>query len=49
MLARSTPGIVFPKVTLDGGRTCETVGNHKLRVDDHALWIDPDDTGHFLI
>jgi photosystem II stability/assembly factor-like uncharacterized protein len=37
------------KVTLDGGKTWTTVGNDNRHVDDHALWIDPDDTSHFLI
>lgn len=35
--------------TEDGGSTWRPVGNNKRHVDDHALWIDPDDTKHFLI
>jgi len=35
--------------TEDGGKTWQRVGNNKRHVDDHALWIDPDDTKHFLI
>ena len=35
--------------TLDGGKTWTPVGNNKRHVDDHAMWIDPDDTRHFLI
>jgi photosystem II stability/assembly factor-like uncharacterized protein len=35
--------------TEDGGKTWKQVGNNRRHVDDHALWIDPDDTKHFLI
>lgn len=35
--------------TEDGGKTWKPVGNNKRHVDDHALWIDPQDTRHFLI
>jgi photosystem II stability/assembly factor-like uncharacterized protein len=37
------------KVTLDGGKTWTTVGNNQRHVDDHALWIDPQDTKHLYI
>ncbi|MCK9424087.1 MAG: hypothetical protein M0Q38_15995 [Bacteroidales bacterium] len=37
------------QVTEDGGKTWRPVGNNKRHVDDHAMWIDPDDTRHFLI
>ncbi|MFO8128432.1 MAG: hypothetical protein R6T99_00830 [Bacteroidales bacterium] len=37
------------KVTEDGGKTWKRVGNKSRHVDDHALWIDPEDTEHFLI
>jgi photosystem II stability/assembly factor-like uncharacterized protein len=37
------------QVTLDGGKTWKSVGNNDRHVDDHALWIDPADTEHFLI
>ncbi|MBN2634084.1 MAG: hypothetical protein JXR66_11035 [Bacteroidales bacterium] len=37
------------QVTLDGGRTWSSVGNNQRHVDDHALWIDPDETQHFYI
>ena len=36
-------------LTEDGGKTWKRLGNNKRHVDDHALWIDPDDTKHFLI
>ncbi|MEN8224306.1 MAG: glycosyl hydrolase, partial [Bacteroidota bacterium] len=35
--------------TLDGGKTWKSLGNNGRHVDDHALWIDPDDTEHFMI
>jgi photosystem II stability/assembly factor-like uncharacterized protein len=35
--------------TEDGGKTWTPVGNNKRHVDDHAMWIDPDCTKHFLI
>jgi photosystem II stability/assembly factor-like uncharacterized protein len=37
------------KVTVDGGKTWSSLGNNKRHVDDHAIWIDPKDTEHFLI
>lgn len=37
------------KVTVDGGKTWKNLGNDNRHVDDHALWIDPYDTSHFLI
>jgi photosystem II stability/assembly factor-like uncharacterized protein len=37
------------KVTVDGGKTWTNLGNDNRHVDDHALWIDPHDTSHFLI
>jgi photosystem II stability/assembly factor-like uncharacterized protein len=37
------------QVTLDGGKTWNAIGNNQRHVDDHALWIDPDDTKHFYI
>jgi len=37
------------KVTVDGGKTFRDLGNKNRHVDDHALWIDPNDTRHLLI
>ena len=37
------------KVTLDGGKTWNSIGNNSRHVDDHAMWIDPDNTDHFMI
>jgi photosystem II stability/assembly factor-like uncharacterized protein len=36
-------------VTEDGGKTWKSLSNNKRHVDDHAMWIDPDDTKHFFI
>ena len=37
------------RVTMDAGKTWKTISTNGRHVDDHALWIDPTDTGHFLI
>jgi len=36
-------------VTDDGGKTFKAMGEKDKHVDDHALWIDDDDTDHYLI
>lgn len=36
------------QVTEDGGRTFRSIQGRSTHVDNHALWIDPDDTGHIL-
>ena len=35
--------------TEDGGKTWKSLGLNNRHVDDHAFWIDPADTKHFLI
>lgn len=40
---------VVSKVTVDGGKTWKPIGNNARHVDDHAFWIDPSDTKHFMI
>lgn len=35
--------------TEDGGKTWKAIGNNKRHVDDHAFWVDPSNTKHFLI
>lgn len=37
------------KFTKDGGKTVENVGEKWKHVDNHAVWIDPDDTRHLLV
>jgi photosystem II stability/assembly factor-like uncharacterized protein len=39
----------FTMVTEDGGKTFNRLGYAAKHVDEHALWIDPDDTDHLLI
>jgi photosystem II stability/assembly factor-like uncharacterized protein len=38
----------YMMVTQDGGRTWARAGERHKHVDNHALWIDPDDTRHLL-
>jgi len=35
--------------TTNGGKTWTRLSNSGRHVDDHALWIDPEDTDHFII
>ena len=37
------------QVTEDGGRTFRRLGERNKHVDNHVVWIDPDDTEHLLI
>jgi len=37
------------QVTHDGGKTWHALGNNHRHVDDHAMWVDPQHTNHFLI
>lgn len=39
----------YTVVTTDGGKTWTRLGNKNRHVDDHAMWIDPHNTGHILI
>jgi len=39
----------FSHVTLDGGKTWNPLSTKDRHVDDHAMWIDPDDSNHFII
>lgn len=36
------------KVSVDGGRTFNNVGEDNKHVDNHCLWINPDNTNHLL-
>jgi photosystem II stability/assembly factor-like uncharacterized protein len=40
---------VFLKVTDDAGKTFRNLGERFKHVDNHAMWIDPDDTAHYLV
>ncbi|MEP7164321.1 MAG: hypothetical protein ABI741_06490 [Ferruginibacter sp.] len=39
---------VYNKVTDDGGKTWRNLGEKNKHVDNHFLWIDPDNTNHLL-
>lgn len=39
----------YLRVTEDGGKTLKIVGNKNRHVDDHVVWIDPDNTNHFFV
>ena len=40
---------VFLKVSDDAGKTWRNLGERYKHVDNHALWVDPDDTSHYLV
>jgi len=40
---------VFLMVSDDGGRTLRRLGERSKHVDNHDIWIDPDDTDHYLV
>ena len=40
---------VVSKVSEDGGKTWRPIGTEARHVDDHAFWIDPNDTKHLFI
>lgn len=39
----------YLRVTEDGGKTLKIVGNKNRHVDDHVVWIDPDNTNHLFV
>jgi photosystem II stability/assembly factor-like uncharacterized protein len=40
---------VYLKVTDDGGKTFRNLGEKHKHVDNHAMWIDPSNTNHYLV
>lgn len=36
-------------VSKDGGKTFKVLGEDSKHVDNHCMWIDPEDTNHFLV
>jgi photosystem II stability/assembly factor-like uncharacterized protein len=40
---------VFLKVSDDAGKTWRNLGERYKHVDNHAMWIDPGDTAHYLV
>lgn len=39
---------VWMKVSGDGGKSWSNVGEDMKHIDNHCIWIDPDDTDHYL-
>ncbi len=39
----------WAKVSDDGGRTYRQLYKYNKHVDDHAMWIDPENTNHYLL
>lgn len=39
----------WAKVTTDGGKTFKGIGEKHKHVDNHAIWIDPKNTDHFIM
>ncbi|MBI3653591.1 MAG: glycosyl hydrolase [Acidobacteria bacterium] len=42
------PNVVF-QVSDDGGKTFHALGERNKHVDNHVIWVDPDDTRHYLV
>src|SRR5690242_8142521 len=40
---------VFLMVSDDGGRTLRRLGEKSKHVDNHDIWVDPDNTDHYLV
>ncbi len=40
---------VYLKVTNDGGKTWTNLGEKNKHVDNHAMWINPNNTDHYLV
>jgi photosystem II stability/assembly factor-like uncharacterized protein len=40
---------VFVMVSDDGGRTLRRLGEKSKHVDNHVIWVDPNDTRHYLV
>ena len=40
---------VFLQVSDDGGKTLHNLGERFKHVDNHEIWVDPDDTSHYLV
>ncbi|MCB0852765.1 MAG: glycosyl hydrolase, partial [Bacteroidetes bacterium] len=39
----------YAHVTYDGGKSINVLGEKSKHVDNHALWVDPNDTDHYLM
>ncbi|HCV42107.1 MAG TPA: glycosyl hydrolase, partial [Bacteroidetes bacterium] len=40
---------VYLKVTDDGGKTFKNLGEKSKHVDNHAMWIDPNNTNYYIV
>jgi photosystem II stability/assembly factor-like uncharacterized protein len=40
---------VFIRVSNDGGKTLSMLGERSKHVDNHAFWVDPEDTNYYLV
>ncbi len=40
---------VYLQVTDDGGATWRALGERSKHIDNHAIWVDPGDTDHYLV
>lgn len=39
----------YLRLTEDGGKNLKIISNKNRHVDDHAVWIDPDNSSHFFV
>jgi photosystem II stability/assembly factor-like uncharacterized protein len=42
------PDVIF-QVSDDGGKTLRSLGQRHMHVDNHIIWVDPDDPSHLLV
>jgi len=42
------PDVIF-QVSDDGGRTLRTLGQRNMHVDNHIIWVDPQNTNHLMV
>jgi photosystem II stability/assembly factor-like uncharacterized protein len=42
------PDVIF-QVSDDGGKTLHSLGTRNMHVDNHIIWVDPDNTRHLLV
>jgi photosystem II stability/assembly factor-like uncharacterized protein len=39
----------YYKVSTDGGKTVKNLGENNKHIDNHAIWVDPDDSNHMIV
>ena len=42
------PDVIF-QVSDDGGKTMRSLGQRNMHVDNHIVWVDPDNTNHLMV